>query len=335
MRKLMIAALAAVTAIAASAAGNGQKANTATTRTDDTFFTSGGLFTGVNYWASHAGTYMWRRWDAKTVEKDFAALRAQGVDTLRVFPLWPDFQPLTRMIGNIAPLTEGVLQSDMPLSNPAGVDEEMMKRFRLMCDAAQRHNMKLVVGLITGWMSGRRFLPPALEDKNPICNPESIKWQVRFVRHFVREMRDHPAIAAWDLGNECNTFGGNRPNTNDHAFNGFGQINTGLAFAPSVSNLIALRLGGTTFPIPDMSVVKRMQLGVDFFVYSKMQQDAPIDEFTNDSQFLGWEPDLSMNWQITSDVTLAVRYGIFFPNSDAFQSDQQRQFIYAGITYAF
>ena len=206
----MIAALAAVTAIAASAAGNGQKAKTAATRADDTFFTSGGLFTGVNYWASHAGTYMWRRWDAKTVEKDFAALRAQGVDTLRVFPLWPDFQPLTRMIGNVAPLTEGVLQSDMPLSNPAGVDEEMMKRFRLMCDAARRHDMKLVVGLITGWMSGRRFLPPALEDKNPICNPESIKWQVRFVRHFVREMRDHPAIAAWDLGNECNTFGGNR-----------------------------------------------------------------------------------------------------------------------------
>jgi hypothetical protein len=60
----------------------------------------------------------------------FAALSAQGVDTLRVFPLWPDFQPLTRMIGNIAPLTEGVLQNDMPLSNPAGVDEEMMKRFR-------------------------------------------------------------------------------------------------------------------------------------------------------------------------------------------------------------
>ena len=210
MRKLMIAALAAVTAIAASAAGNGQKTKTATTRIDDSFFTSGGLFTGVNYWASHAGTYMWRRWDAETVEKDFAALSAQGVDTLRVFPLWPDFQPLTRMIGNIAPLTEGVLQNDMPLANPAGVDEEMMKRFRLMCDAAQRHNMKLVVGLITGWMSGRRFLPPALEDKNPISNPESIKWQVRFVRHFVREMRNHPAIAAWDLGNECNTFGGNR-----------------------------------------------------------------------------------------------------------------------------
>jgi hypothetical protein len=87
MRKLMIAALEAVTAIAASAAGNGQKTKTATTRIDDSFFTSGGLFTGVNYWASHAGTYMWRRWDAETVANDFAALSAQGVDTLRVFPL--------------------------------------------------------------------------------------------------------------------------------------------------------------------------------------------------------------------------------------------------------
>jgi len=31
-------------------------------------------------------------------------------------------------------------------------------------------------------------------------------WQIKFVRTFVQEMQDHPAIMAWDLGNECNVM---------------------------------------------------------------------------------------------------------------------------------
>ena len=57
------------------------------------------FYTGCNYWASNAGMYMWRRWDPKAVEKDIAELSRNGVNIMRVFPLWPDFQPLTRMLG--------------------------------------------------------------------------------------------------------------------------------------------------------------------------------------------------------------------------------------------
>ena len=52
---------------------------------------------GVNYWASNAGLYMWRRYDRTVVENDFKLLRSHGVNTIRVFPLWPDFQPLTEI----------------------------------------------------------------------------------------------------------------------------------------------------------------------------------------------------------------------------------------------
>ena len=31
------------------------------------------FFVGCNYWASHAGTNMWRDWSAESVEADFAA----------------------------------------------------------------------------------------------------------------------------------------------------------------------------------------------------------------------------------------------------------------------
>ena len=189
--KLKVAGIALVAMVATSAAGG---------------FPEGKFLTGCNYWASNAGMYMWRQWDAKTVEKDIAELSANGVNVLRVFPLWPDFQPLTRLLDGRR--VRGYLQNDRPLQNEAAVDEEMMRRFRFMCDVAAKHDVRLVVGLITGWMSGREFFPQGLEGRNVLTDPECIIWEVRFVRHFVREMKDHSAIVGWDLGNECNCMAG-------------------------------------------------------------------------------------------------------------------------------
>ena len=168
-------------------------------------FTDGGFVTGCNYWASHAGIHMWRDWNGDQIEKDLAVLKKSGIDVMRVFPLWPDFQPLTAILAHNGNF-RGMQQADGPMQNEAGVDEEMMRRFRFLCDAAAKNDIKLVVGLVTGWMSGRLFVPLALERKSIIADHESVMWQVRYVRHFVREMKDHPAIAAWDLGNECNVM---------------------------------------------------------------------------------------------------------------------------------
>lgn len=133
-----------------------------------------------------------------------------------------------------------------------------------------------------------------------------------------------------------NTFGGNRAGTTDNSFNAFGLLNVGLAFGPAVSNLTMVRLGGSTFPFPDSRQLRRLQIGVDNFIYFKTDKNGPIDEPTTADSYLGWEPDIYLNWQITSDVTLAVRYGVFFPGT-AIDSDDDsiRQFIYAGLTFAF
>ena len=131
------------------------------------------------------------------------------------------------------------------------------------------------------------------------------------------------------------TFGGNAPNTTDRAFNAFGLLNTGLAFAPVASNLVMWRTGVSLFPFPDYRPLRRLQVGVDFFVYGKANDDAPIDEPTGDSPFLGWEPDFFLNWQIKSDVTLALRYGVFFPDSEAFADDDVRHFFSTSLTLAF
>jgi hypothetical protein len=138
------------------------------------------------------------------------------------------------------------------------------------------------------------------------------------------------------LLNTSGTFGGNARNTTDHAFNAFGLLNTGLAFAPQVSNLLMLRVGAVTFPAPDTAPFKRLQTGVDLFFFGKLDPNGPINEPTTDNRYLGWEPDLFINWQITSDITLAFRYGIFFPGPAIIDDDDSpRQFIGAGVTYAF
>ncbi len=138
------------------------------------------------------------------------------------------------------------------------------------------------------------------------------------------------------LLSSSNTFGGNRPDTSDRAFNAFGLLDTGLAFAPQISNLLIFRIGALTFPLPEYKRLKRLQIGTDFFIYNKLATNGPIDEPTTDGRYLGCEPDFFINWEITSDVTVAFRYGIFFPG-DAIPdpNDSTRQFISAGVTYAF
>ena len=120
--------------------------------------------------------YMWRDWRTESVERELAALAKNGVEVMRVFPLWNDFQPLTRVHG-VANTSCGFLQADGPFQNAAGVDGEMMRRFRTFCDMAQKNDIRLVVGLITGWMSGRMFQPPAFDERNALTDPEAIMWR--------------------------------------------------------------------------------------------------------------------------------------------------------------
>lgn len=138
-------------------------------------------------------------------------------------------------------------------------------------------------------------------------------------------------------GTSTNTFNGSKPGTRDRGFNGFGLLNTGLAFSAEASNLIVGRGGVSTFPFPDSSRLRRLQVGADFFIFDKVLGDAPISEPTGNHRFLGWEPDVYLNWQITSDLTLALRYGAFFPDHTAFSGSAAdvRQFFYGGLTLAF
>lgn len=162
---------------------------------------------GCNYWASHAGTEMWRKWDEAIVREDLKKLAAHGATWLRVFPNWRDFQPVKPLFGGAGKLREYVTEEETYFDNPYYLDPVMVERFACLCRIAEECGCKLIVGLVTGWMSGRLFIPSALFGKDLFTDSTALLLQQKYCCGLVLALKQYPAIAAWDLGNECNCMG--------------------------------------------------------------------------------------------------------------------------------
>ncbi|MGB7158536.1 MAG: alginate export family protein [Tepidisphaeraceae bacterium] len=265
---------------------------------------------------------------------------------------------LSKQIGTHRPFLYGLIQQDYndadPLVQGPITTEFEYDSFYIGAGASGSLGDRWVYGAELVYQGGRAlsnsfegdslFISPIPQTEEDI-NAWALNARLDYLLADVRRSRisGEVIVASGDddrVLSTSDTFGGNTPGTDDTAFNGFGLLNTGLAFAPQVSNLTCLRLGASTFPFADGGgVLSRVQVGTDWFVYFRTDSDAPIDEPLLDGSdgeaYLGWEPDVFLNWQITSDVTFNVRYGIFFPSDNAFESDKPRQFVYTGVTYAF
>ena len=181
----------------------------------DAFLPSGRLALGANYWASHAATQMWTKWDEAAVEKDLVAMKDAGMTWLRVFPNWAEFQPIVAV-----PLAGGkwnvtretrMFLSEEPLPDTpcgrAGVDERLVERFERFCDLAEKYGFRLIVPLLTGQMTFRNLVPPALVHLDPYADPYALKWEARYLECMVTRLKAKRAIAAWESGNEARILG--------------------------------------------------------------------------------------------------------------------------------
>ncbi len=164
------------------------------------------FFIGCNYWASHAGTRMWSEWDEKAVENDLNVLREHGMEFLRIFPLWPDFQPIVRLYSG-GGYTQSIRIGDRRVSEcDAGLNPVMLERFACLLTLCEERGFKVIVSLINGFMSGQLFVPPALQGQPILSDPEAVMWQIRYVKAMVSTFKNSPCIVGWDLGNECNNI---------------------------------------------------------------------------------------------------------------------------------
>ncbi len=159
---------------------------------------------GCNYWSYNAGADMWRDWDKDQVEKDLRLLKENNLTTIRVFPNWRDFQPAIPIYGYGGALREYMLEGEVEPENPYFLSQTMLSRFEWFCDKAGQYGIQLIVGLLTGWMSGKLYIPIALHGKNLFTDPLALRFERYFIKGFVSRFKERPEIYAWDLGNECN-----------------------------------------------------------------------------------------------------------------------------------
>ena len=161
---------------------------------------------GVNYWPSRSAMSWWRRFDEAEVVRDFSRIHAAGLDSVRIFLLWEDFQPA-----------------------PDRVCERALRRLVSVADMAQRAELALIPTLFTGHMSGVNWFPLWMVDphgspdlrspqarfrivadgrvlhgvpKNWFCDETVASAQAQLASVAADALRGHPALWAWDLGNE-------------------------------------------------------------------------------------------------------------------------------------
>jgi len=154
---------------------------------------------GVNYWPRTSAMTMWSRFDEGEIDDDFAHVAALGLDVVRFFLLWETFQPAADTISR-----------------------EALDRFEIVLDRASAHGLRTMPTLFCGHMSGVNWLPPWVLDPRresgrfrtftaggvsrfgaaDFYTGELLDAQRSFARAVGERARDHPALFAWDLGNE-------------------------------------------------------------------------------------------------------------------------------------
>ncbi len=157
---------------------------------------------GVNYWPSETAMGWLRAYDGAVVRRDLSCMAAAGLDTVRIFVRWEDAQPA-----------------------PDVLDHATLAALVDTADAAAGAGVELVVTLFTGHMSGVNWVPawatggsqgdprfrvvsggavqpgaPAL--RNWYSDPEIVDAQARLAAGVSGALAGHPAVWAWDLGNE-------------------------------------------------------------------------------------------------------------------------------------
>ena len=155
---------------------------------------------GINYWPSRTAMGWWQDFDAAETARDLELIAGRGFDSLRLFLTWDVFQPA-----------------------PDRVDTAMLDRLVTVADLAERAGIVLMPTIFTGHMSGLNLIPDwALggSDRDPrfrvlaggrLSGEPLRNWytdpvvrgaQAGLAGQAAAALAGHPALWAWDLGNE-------------------------------------------------------------------------------------------------------------------------------------
>lgn len=135
---------------------------------------------GVNYWPGSCGVELWRAWPAVEIRHDLDIVQGLGLNCVRFFLRWQDFEPA------------------------AGVyDEAAFDRLRELLRWHRERRLLAHPSLFVGYMSGGVFWPEWRRGRNVFGDPVLRERAAAFAAKAAAVCAEFPdTVLALDLGNE-------------------------------------------------------------------------------------------------------------------------------------
>lgn len=143
---------------------------------------------GVNYTPRVGWFHHWLDFSESDIARDFDAIAELGVDHLRVFPLWPVFQPNRHLIRASA-----------------------VAQLERMLDLAEERGLDVAVDGLQGHLSSFDFVPAWLTTwhrRSMFSDPLVVESTAQYLRTLAAACAPHPNFIGMTVGNEVNQFTG-------------------------------------------------------------------------------------------------------------------------------
>lgn len=147
---------------------------------------------------------------------------------------------------------------------------------------------------------------------------------------YARGDNDRRSVVASGNGSES------RIGRSDHNFFYFGYVDTGLVYAPRISNML-IHHGGVTVNLPELP---RWQAKLDLYNFRRdVSHTANSDPYiTRHGSEMGREADVSLEFRPFANMSLVGDYGIFFagrPHGTSSNSSPRREYFGVSLSLDF
>jgi hypothetical protein len=153
----------------------------------DGYFSKGGTVfipVGANYWPGSCGLRMWEQWPADEIQRDLDLMVSLGLNTLRFFLRWQDFEP-----------THGQWS------------KFQFERLHTLLRWGAERDLALHPSLFVGWMSGGEFWPEWKGDRNLFADSHLRQASIGYASRCAEALFPFRAhLLAVDLGNELSAL---------------------------------------------------------------------------------------------------------------------------------
>ncbi|MER6142571.1 glycosyl hydrolase [Streptomyces sparsogenes] len=141
---------------------------------------------GVNYTPTHGWFHHWLDFDLDEIRADLDSIADLGLDHIRVFPLWPLFQPNRTLI------------------RPRAIEQLVQ-----LTDAAAERGLAVNVDGLQGHLSSFDFVPSwttTWHRRNLFTDPDVVEGQTAYLHALAAALAERPNFLGMTVGNEINQF---------------------------------------------------------------------------------------------------------------------------------